>query len=200
MDDDDDDDGDDDDGDDGVVVAAATGGSSGGSSRPTTTSSTAIVVAIVIVIRVSQLCRYAGCVRVDLLFFPFGGKDQHTGISTCGPKLACRRPGTKYCVDLFFYFRTLWNPPPLMLFMQPNDPNILVQYHFRTGPHGVSKRRGEGLAVTLLMAVLRLQKRPIAVRGCTDRRERRGGRERDLRINGEAIIESAYAYAPIMAG
>ena len=41
---------------------------------------------------------------------------------------------------------------------------------------------------------------PIAVRGCTDRRERRGGRERDLRINGEAIIESAYAYAPIMAG
>ena len=116
MDDDDDDDGDDDDGDDGVVVAAATGGSSGGSSRPTTTSSTAIVVAIVIVIRVSQLCRYAGCVRVDLLFFPFGGKDQHTGISTCGPKLACRRPGTKYCVDLFFYFRTLWNPPPLKLF------------------------------------------------------------------------------------
>ena len=43
-------------------------------------------------------------------------------MQTCphiGPKLACRRPGTKYCVDLFFYFRTLWNPPPLMLFFLP---------------------------------------------------------------------------------
>jgi hypothetical protein len=36
-------------------------------------------------------------VRVDLLFFPFGGKDQHDGIfrhsdiSAYGPKLACRR-------------------------------------------------------------------------------------------------------------
>jgi hypothetical protein len=46
-----------------------------------------------------------------------------------GPKLACRRPGTKYCVDLFFYFRTLWNPPPvhpLMLIFLPLAlrPNI----------------------------------------------------------------------------
>jgi hypothetical protein len=56
------------------------------------------------------------------------------------------------------------------------------------------------MAVTLLMAVMRLQKRPIAVRGCTDRCERKGERERDLRINGGAIIESVYAYAPIMAG
>ncbi len=32
-------------------------------------------------------------------------------------------PSTKYCVDLFFYFRTLWNPPPpvhpLMLIFLP---------------------------------------------------------------------------------
>ena len=81
------------------------------------------------------------------------------------PKLACRRLGTKYCTDLFFLFQNTLESPPLMLFMQPNDPNILVQYHLRTGPRGVSKRRGEGLAVTLLMAVLRLQKRLIAVRG-----------------------------------
>ena len=54
--------------------------------------------------------------------------------------------------------------------------------------------------MTLLMAVLRLQKPPFTVRRCTDRRERRGGRECDLRINGGAIIESAYAYTPIMAG
>ena len=36
-----------------------------------------------------------------------------------GPKLTCHRPGTKYCVDTFFYFRTLWNPPPLILFFLP---------------------------------------------------------------------------------
>ncbi len=36
-------------------------------------------------IRVSQICRYAGCVRADLLFFSFGGKDQHAWhFSTCG--------------------------------------------------------------------------------------------------------------------
>ena len=28
-------------------------------------------------VRVSQLCRNVGCVRVDLLIIPFGGKDQH---------------------------------------------------------------------------------------------------------------------------
>ncbi len=50
-------------------------------------------------------------------FFHLAGKIsthgifRHADMSTYGPKLACRRPGTKYCVDLFFYFRTLWNPP-----------------------------------------------------------------------------------------
>jgi hypothetical protein len=34
---------------------------------------------------VSQICRYAGCVRADLLFFSFGVKDQHAWhFSTCG--------------------------------------------------------------------------------------------------------------------
>ena len=39
-------------------------------------------------------------------------------------------------------------------------------------PHGASRNSGwgEGLAV-MLMTVLRLQKQPIAVRGCTDRRK-----------------------------
>jgi hypothetical protein len=62
-------------------------------------------------------------------FFHLAGKISTHGIfrhadRTCphiGPKLACRRPGTKYCVDLFVYFRTLWNPPApsLMLFFLP---------------------------------------------------------------------------------
>jgi hypothetical protein len=75
--------------------------------------------------------------------------------------------------------------------MQSNDPNILAQCHFRTGPHGVSNSpsrdsgRGEGLAV-MLMAVLRLQKRPIAVRGCTDLRKEGGERARPQN-NGNKI-------------
>ncbi len=80
-------------------------------------------------VSVSQICRYAGCVRADLLFF-FIWRERSARMAffdmrTCphiGPKLACRRPGTKYCVDLFvYYFRTLWNPPApsLMLFFLP---------------------------------------------------------------------------------
>jgi hypothetical protein len=70
-------------------------------------------------------------------------------------------------------------------------PIVYLAHHFRNGPHGVSKLTltrqwagggagsdaadGGGVAAA---------EAPIAVRGCTDRRERRGGRERDLRING----------------
>jgi hypothetical protein len=51
-------------------------------------------------------------------FFHLAGKIsmhgifRHADMSHIGPKLACRRSGTKYCVDCFFYFRTLWNSPP----------------------------------------------------------------------------------------
>jgi hypothetical protein len=55
---------------------------------------------------------------VDVLFFfRLAGKINTHGIfrdADCphfGAKLAYCRPGTKYCVDLFF-FRTLWNSPP----------------------------------------------------------------------------------------
>jgi hypothetical protein len=60
-------------------------------------------------INVSQICRYVGCVRVDLLFFSIwwerSARTAFFDTRTCphiGSKLACRRPGTKYCVDLFF--------------------------------------------------------------------------------------------------
>ena len=39
-----------------------------------------------------------------------------------GPKLTCRRPGTKYCADLFFLFQNTLEPPPvhpLMLVFLP---------------------------------------------------------------------------------
>jgi hypothetical protein len=42
------------------------------------------------------------------------------------------------------------------------------------------------MAVTLLMAMLRLQKRPIAVRGCTDRCKRKGGGES---ATSESMVE-----------
>ena len=71
--------------------------------------------------------RYARCVHVDLLIFSIIWRERSARMAffdmrTCphiGPKLACRRPGTKYCVDLFFYFRTLWNTPSLMLLFLP---------------------------------------------------------------------------------
>ena len=40
-----------------------------------------------------------------------------------GAKLACRRPGTKYCVDLFF-FRTLWLPPEVIFTSVSSDPTF----------------------------------------------------------------------------
>jgi hypothetical protein len=69
-------------------------------------------------------------VLVDLLFFPFGGKDHHElhfSIWTCphfGAKLACRRPGTKYCVGLFFleHFGTL--PPEVIFTSVSSDPTF----------------------------------------------------------------------------
>jgi hypothetical protein len=59
-------------------------------------------------------------------FFSFAGKiSTHAffDMRTCphiGPKLACRRSGTKYCVDCFFLFQNTLEPPPsLMLFFLP---------------------------------------------------------------------------------
>ena len=66
-----------------------------------------------LVCSVSQICRYVGCLRVDLLFLR-SARTAFFDMRICshiGPKLACRRPGTKYCVDLFC-FRTLWSSPP----------------------------------------------------------------------------------------
>jgi hypothetical protein len=68
-----------------------------------------------LVCSVSQICRYVGCLRVDLLFL----RSVRTAFfdmricSHIGPKLACRRPGTKYCVDLFFISEHFGTLPPL---------------------------------------------------------------------------------------
>ena len=70
--------------------------------------------------RVSQLSfadMRDACVLIICCFFHLAGRIARMAffdMRTCphiGPKLACRRPGTKYCVNLFVYFRTLWNPP-----------------------------------------------------------------------------------------
>ena len=72
--------------------------------------------------------------------------------------------------------------------MQSNDPKVLAQFHFHTGPHGVSKLTFHvtAVVVVMLMVVLQLQKRPIAVRGCTDRRKEGGERARPQN-NGNTI-------------
>jgi len=76
-----------------------------------------------------------------------------------------------------------------------------VFIHLRETPHDGIHTRVVGKKILEVQLGLRrrdtadggvAEKRPIAVRGCTDRRERRRGREHDLRINGGAIIESAY--------
>jgi len=76
-------------------------------------------------IRVSQpICGMRACWSVvfSIIWWERSARMAFFDMRTCphiGPKCACRRPGTKYCVDLFFYFRTLWNTPPLMLLFLP---------------------------------------------------------------------------------
>ena len=68
-----------------------------------------------LVCSVSQICRYVGCLRVDLLFLR-SARTAFFDMRICshiGPKLACRRPGTKYCVDLFFISEHFGTLPPL---------------------------------------------------------------------------------------
>ena len=81
--------------------------------------------------RVSQLCRYAGCVRADLLFFPFGGKDQHAWhFSTCGHvRISAQNSHVVglvkiLCRPVFFseHFGTL--PPEVIFTSISSDPTF----------------------------------------------------------------------------
>ena len=72
--------------------------------------------------------------------------------------------------------------------MQSNDPNILAQCHFRTGPHGVSKltftrqRAGGGAGGDADGGVAAAEVAPYRRQRMHGSAEGGGGGERDLRI------------------
>ena len=118
----------------------------------------------------------------------------------------------------FFFFvflrivvpwRSVRSSAAIVVVPRRSERSISVAAVAAVVPHGASKltftqqRAGGGGLAVMLMAVLQLQKRPTAVRGCTDRRKEGGERARDLRIKIGAIkiyqyIESKYGL-PILS-